>query len=92
MSYQNGASNGSGYQPIESSMSNGGKFGLARVARFANPKDAGAGVSFGGCKLRRCESGWMRYRISPERPMTYRLYLLLYTCFANRTFHLALFT
>ena len=26
MSYQNGASNGSGYQPIESSMSNGGKF------------------------------------------------------------------
>lgn len=29
MSYQNGANNGSGYQPIESSMSNGGKFGVA---------------------------------------------------------------
>lgn len=33
MSYQNGASSGSGYQPIESSLSNGGKSGVAaRVA------------------------------------------------------------
>ena len=38
MSYQNGASNGSGYQPIESSMSNGGKFASRRTTSSRNPK------------------------------------------------------
>ena len=61
MSYQNGASNGDGYQPIESSMSNGGKSGVC-TCRSSESKRCGwcRSIFWEVQKgLRRCESGWM---------------------------------